>query len=54
MFISKSSTYKPSSCQLSKMSTGVRMSNHVSQLLRLACIVTCVHPLQALCFVSLG
>ena len=29
MFISKSPTYTPSSCQLSKMSMGVCMSNHV-------------------------
>ena len=33
LFIGKSPTYKPSSCQLSKMNMGVCMSNHASQFL---------------------
>ena len=43
---SKSPTYVPSSCALSKMWTCVRMSNHVSYFTCLVYIVTCVHPLQ--------
>ena len=43
---SKSPTYEPSSCELSKMRTWVRMSNHISQFTCLVYIVMCVHPLQ--------
>ena len=47
---SKSPTYEPSSCKLSKIQTCVRMSNHVSQFTCLAYLVTCVHPLQVVVF----
>ena len=39
-------TYEPSSCELSKMWTCIRMSNHISWFTCLVYIVTCVHPLQ--------
>ena len=43
---SKSPTYKPSSCELSKMRTCVCTSSHISQSMCLVYTVTCVHPLQ--------
>ena len=43
---SKSPTYEPSTCKLSKMQTCVHMSHHVSQFTCLACTVMCMHPLQ--------
>ena len=43
---SKSPTYKPWSCKLSKMWTCVLMSNHIGKFTVLAHIVTHMHPLQ--------
>ena len=43
---SKSPTYKPSSCELSKIQTCVRISNHIGQFTCLVYIVTCVQPLK--------
>ena len=43
---SKSSTYEPSNCELSKMQTCICISNHISQFTCLVYIVTCMYLLQ--------
>ena len=43
---SKSPTYEPSSCELSKMQLGNHTSNHASKFTCLVYIVTRLHPLQ--------
>ena len=43
---SRPPTYKPSSCELSKMRTCICLSSHVSQFTCLAYMVTCVHRPQ--------
>ena len=49
---SKSPTYEPSSCELSKMQLSKHVSNPASKFTCLAYPVTCVHSLQMVVLLS--